>query len=122
MVGGVIWKYAFNHGEQAFASALGVVLFFAYIVGNTMHNLDRQGIASGFGFLTKAAGFGISQTLVDYSEVSPNARVFWVGLLNTILVAALGVTLAFNSIGWKAQNFLFNAVGVTANLAQVILK
>jgi general L-amino acid transport system permease protein len=72
----------------------GVVLFFAYIVGNTMHNLDRQGIASGFGFLTKAAGFGISQTLVDYSEVSPNARVFWVGLLNTILVAALGITLA----------------------------
>jgi N-acetylglucosamine transport system permease protein len=29
VVGGVIWKYAFNHGEQAFASALGVVLFFA---------------------------------------------------------------------------------------------
>ncbi|THV35671.1 carbohydrate ABC transporter permease [Glycomyces buryatensis] len=29
VVGGVIWKYAFNNGEQAFASALGVVLFFA---------------------------------------------------------------------------------------------
>ncbi len=29
VVGGVIWKYAFKHGEQAFASALGVVLFFA---------------------------------------------------------------------------------------------
>jgi N-acetylglucosamine transport system permease protein len=29
VVGGVIWKYAFTHGEQAFASALGVVLFFA---------------------------------------------------------------------------------------------
>ena len=29
VVGGVIWKYAFNHGEQAFASAIGVVLFFA---------------------------------------------------------------------------------------------
>ncbi|WP_100448455.1 carbohydrate ABC transporter permease [Glycomyces xiaoerkulensis] len=28
VVGGVIWKYAFKHGEQAFASALGVVLFF----------------------------------------------------------------------------------------------
>ncbi len=72
----------------------GVVLFFAYIVSNTMHNLDRQGIASGFGFLNKAAGFGISQTLVDYSETSPNARVFWIGLLNTLLVAALGITLA----------------------------
>nr|WP_255673086.1 sugar ABC transporter permease [Glycomyces amatae] len=29
VVGGVIWKYAFKYGEQAFASAIGVVLFFA---------------------------------------------------------------------------------------------
>ncbi len=72
----------------------GVVLFFAYIVNNTMHNLDRQGIASGFGFLNRAAGFGISQTLIDYQQVSSNARVFWVGLLNTILVAVCGITLA----------------------------
>jgi general L-amino acid transport system permease protein len=72
----------------------GVVLFFGYIVHNTMVNLDRQGIASGFGFLNKAAGFGISQSLIEYHEVSPNARVFWVGLLNTLLVAACGIAIA----------------------------
>jgi general L-amino acid transport system permease protein len=73
---------------------LAVVLFFGYIVHNTIQNLDRQGIASGFGFLSKPAGFGIPQTLIDYNELSPNSRVFWVGLLNTMLVAAIGIVLA----------------------------
>ena len=73
---------------------LGVVLFFAYIVNNTINNLERQGIASGFDFLNKPAGFGIPQTLIEYNELSPNSRVFWVGLLNTLLVAAIGIVLA----------------------------
>src|SRR5919106_3714339 len=73
---------------------LGVVAFAAYIINNTMDNLDRQGIASGFGFLNKPAGFGIPQSLIAYNELSPNWRVFWVGLLNTILVAGVGIALA----------------------------
>jgi len=73
---------------------LGVIAFAAYIINNTMENLDRQGIASGFGFLDDPAGFGIPQTLIPYTQLSPNMRVFWVGLLNTILVAAIGIALA----------------------------
>ena len=74
---------------------LGVVAFAAYIINNTMDNLDRQGIASGFGFLDKPAGFGIPQSLIAYNELSPNWRVFWVGLLNTIsLAAVIGIALA----------------------------
>jgi general L-amino acid transport system permease protein len=73
---------------------LGVVAFAAYIINNTMDNLARQGIASGFGFLDKPAGFGIPQSLIAYTELSPNWRVFWVGLLNTILVAGIGIALA----------------------------
>ena len=71
-----------------------VVGFFAYIVNNTLDNLARQGIASGFGFLEKPAGFGIQLTLVEYTELSPNSQVFWVGLLNTLLVAAIGIVLS----------------------------
>jgi general L-amino acid transport system permease protein len=73
---------------------VGVMAFAAYIIHNTMDNLSRQGIASGFGFLSQPAGFGIPQALIEYSELSPNARVFWVGLLNTLLVAAVGIVLA----------------------------
>jgi general L-amino acid transport system permease protein len=73
---------------------VGVIAFAAYITHNTIENLHRQGIASGFGFLDKPAGFGIPQTLIAYSELSPNSRVFWVGLLNTILVAVVGIGFA----------------------------
>jgi general L-amino acid transport system permease protein len=73
---------------------VGVVAFAGYIVHNTIDNLSRQGIASGFGFLRQPAGFAIPQTLIDYSELSSNGRVFWVGLLNTVLVAAIGIVLA----------------------------
>ncbi|HXF87857.1 MAG TPA: amino acid ABC transporter permease [Xanthobacteraceae bacterium] len=57
-------------------------------------NLKRAKIASGFGFWNDTAGFDISQTLIEYSITSTYGRAFWVGLLNTLLVAAIGIVLA----------------------------
>jgi general L-amino acid transport system permease protein len=71
-----------------------VVLVVAYFVDNTLTNLRRQGIAAGFRFLDRTAGFDIGFTLIDYSAVSTYGRAFWVGLLNTLLVSALGIALA----------------------------
>lgn len=71
-----------------------VVLLGLYLVNNTLDNLARRGIASGFRFLSSEAGFGISQSLIEYSEASSYARAFWVGLLNTLLVSGLGIVLA----------------------------
>jgi general L-amino acid transport system permease protein len=71
-----------------------VVSFFGYIINNAISNLQRQGIASGFGFLDRPAGFGIQLSLIPYTELSPNIDVFWVGLLNTVLVAVIGIVLA----------------------------
>jgi general L-amino acid transport system permease protein len=61
---------------------------------NARANLRAQNIASGFGFLGHSAGFGINQTLVPYNEGDTYGRVFIVGLLNTLLVAGLGVLFA----------------------------
>lgn len=62
---------------------------------NAIANLERAKIASGFGFWFHTAGFDISQTLISYSaQASTYGRAFWVGLLNTLLVAGLGVVLA----------------------------
>ena len=47
-----------------------VVLVVAYFVDNTLTNLRRQGIAAGFRFLNRTAGFDIGFTLIDYSAVS----------------------------------------------------
>jgi general L-amino acid transport system permease protein len=65
-----------------------------FVVNNIAENLRRQNIASGFDFLGRTAGFDISQTLIDYSNASTYGQAFWVGLLNTLLVAALGIVLA----------------------------
>ncbi len=64
------------------------------IVNNTIANLQRQKIASGFDFLGQTAGFGIIQTLIPYTEESSYGRAFLVGLLNTLLVSAIGIVLA----------------------------
>ncbi len=72
----------------------GVILLGMYLIRNTMANLERQGIASGFGFLQTTAGFSVSQSLIEYSEESSYGRAFLVGLLNTILVSAIGIVFA----------------------------
>ena len=76
------------------ALIVGVVVFAWWIIGNTVENLRRANIASGFGFLSARAGFDVSQSLVSYSSESTYGRAFLVGLLNTLLVAALGIVLA----------------------------
>src|SRR5580700_296831 len=71
-----------------------VVGFITFIVHNTLGNIGRQNIATGFGFLHREAGFGIGESLIDYSPADTYARAFLVGLTNTLHVAALGVIFA----------------------------
>lgn len=82
--------------QIAYQLALLALLAFAavWIVDNVADNLRRQNIASGFDFLDRTAGFDIAQSLIQYSNVSTYGRAFWVGLLNTILVAVLGIVAA----------------------------
>lgn len=62
---------------------------------NAAQNLAHANIASGFGFWNNTAGFDIDQTLIDYSSsTSTFGRAFWVSLLNTLLVAGLGIVFA----------------------------
>lgn len=65
-----------------------------WLVNNVAENLRRQNIASGFDFLGRTSGFDISQSLIPYSNTSTYGRAFWVGLLNTLLVAGIGIFFA----------------------------
>lgn len=73
---------------------LAVVSIAIYLIHNTVTNLNHRGITSGFGFLDRAAGFGIVQHLIDYEQGDTYGRVFFVGLLNTLLVSALCIVFA----------------------------
>lgn len=75
-------------------AVVAVVALGWYLVHNTQVNMQHRGITSGFSFLERSAGFGIAQHLIDYTESDSYARVFVIGLLNTLLVTAIGVVLA----------------------------
>nr|WP_321464050.1 amino acid ABC transporter permease [uncultured Cohaesibacter sp.] len=72
----------------------GLVYFFWSIVQNASHNLEKQNIASGFGFIENTAGFLPNQTLIDLSATSTYGQALLAGLLNTLLVAVIGIILA----------------------------
>src|ERR1700741_5553019 len=67
-----------------------VVLVIGWLAKNAIESIATQQIATGFEFLEHTTGFGIAQTLIDYSEESTYGRALIVGILNTLLVSALG--------------------------------
>ncbi len=71
-----------------------VVALGGWLVHNTLVNLEIRGIATGFGFLAREAGFGISESWISYSPADSYARALVVGLLNTMVVSAIGIVLA----------------------------
>lgn len=73
---------------------VGLVALFYFLISNTAANLRKQNIASGFGFINRTAGFDVSQHLIDFDASMTYGRAFLVGLLNTLLVAGLGIALA----------------------------
>ena len=73
---------------------LGLGYFLVNIVNNTLGNMEARGISTGFAFLSEKAGFGILQSLVEFNQQSTYGQTFVVGLLNTLLVAFLGIFFA----------------------------
>jgi general L-amino acid transport system permease protein len=95
---------------------VAVLAWIAYeIVANARANLEAQRITSGFGFLANTAGFDVSQALIPYSGSDSYTRVFFVGLLNTLLVAVIGIFFAtiigfLVGLGRLSPNWLLSRV------------
>lgn len=86
-----------------------------YLVSNTIDNLNRQKIASGFDYLGREAGFEIGDSMIAYSPASTYARAIWVGILNTLRVAILGIILStllgtLIGVGRLSPNWLLNKI------------
>ena len=88
-----------------------LIIFVGWIIQNTAENLQRANIASGFGFLDERAGFEIGQSPVPYSPDRSYAYALYVGFLNTLVVAAIGIAAAtiigfLVGIGRLSKNWL----------------
>ncbi|MCC7276016.1 MAG: amino acid ABC transporter permease [Alphaproteobacteria bacterium] len=97
--GGTHWRLSWNDRNvrsivYQIAALAAVVAGVWYFVDNTLENLRRLGLASGFGFMDREAAFPIGESLIDYTPADTYARALLVGVINTLYVSAIGIILA----------------------------
>ena len=75
-------------------AVFGFMLLLAWLVSNTVQNLNALGKGVSFNFLGQPASYDINQRLIEYTSRSTHLRASIVGLLNTLLLAVMGCALA----------------------------
>jgi general L-amino acid transport system permease protein len=74
---------------------IAVLVFVVWsIAHNVSSNLARSNTASGYGFLGGRSGFDVGSSLIAYSSDSTYGDALLVGLLNTLMVAVVGIITA----------------------------
>ncbi len=89
-----IWQDPFWRSIICQAFTLTMVgLLGYYLLTNTLTNLERQSIATGFDFLERESSFEIGESLISYSAADSYGRALWVGVLNTLKVSFIGILI-----------------------------
>ncbi len=108
-------SFWYDPDKRSILYQVGAACLFAfvawYLISNTMNNLERQSITTGFDFLNKEAGFEIGESPMAYSAADRYARALTVGFLNTLLVSFIGIVLTvilgtFVGIARLSKNWL----------------
>ena len=112
------------------AFILVLALAAAYLYRNVTTNLARQGLAVGYGFMKNPASFDIGESYIPYAASDPYWRALLVGLVNTLVMSALGIVLttvvgilagvARLSSNWLISRFAAAYVGVIRNTPLLI--
>ena len=77
------------------AAVVGAVAFVSWtLFQNTQANLESRNIASGFGFMSVEGGLPINDTLFSYQPSDTYGYAFFLGVVNTLYVALLGIILS----------------------------
>ena len=104
-----------NNEIRAVAFQAITFLIIAFVIysgiSNLMFNIETREIHTGFAFLSNRAGFDINESMIAYTPEHSNLRVFYVGLINTLVVAFVGIIFAtiiglFIGIARLSNNFL----------------
>ncbi|WP_071187833.1 ABC transporter permease subunit [Trichormus sp. NMC-1] len=90
---------------QLIAVFLAAVLI-TILSNNLSRNLQQLGIQFGFDFLEQQASFDIGEKIISYTPIDTYSRALWVGLINSLRVAIVGI-------------FLTTIVGLTAGIARL---
>ncbi len=90
----------------------------AYLIHNTLVNLEIRKISTGYTFLDREARFEIGESIIAYSAASPYGRALLVGFLNTLKVSILGIAIA-TVLGIAVGILSLSKNWLVANLAAV---
>jgi general L-amino acid transport system permease protein len=66
----------------------------AYLLSNTLANLQERSIRTGFAFLARESGFRIGESIIPYKAADSYGRAYLVGILNTLRISIFGMILA----------------------------
>ena len=77
---------------QVITAALVALLGYS-LISNVQNNMEKQAIASGFGFMEKEAAFELGESIIEYSAADSYGRALVVGVLNTLKVSFIGIIL-----------------------------
>jgi general L-amino acid transport system permease protein len=114
--GGIMRLWYDSEARQVIIQIFTIAVLFAlvfYLIRNAVINLDAIGKTLGFDFLFQPANYDINQSFLEYDSRSTNLKAAVVGLLNTFLVAGLGILIA-TVVGFVmgvlrlSKNFLMN--------------
>ena len=64
------------------------------LIENTQINMATRKMAVGFDFLKNSAGFAVAWTPLDYKPSDSYFMVYWVGIINTLILAGISIVLA----------------------------
>lgn len=95
--------------------AVGLAYVGWTLFSNVIENLDRQGIATGWDFLWTSSGFDIGESVIEYDAGDSYGRALFVGFLNTVRVAFLGIIFAtilgvFMGVARVSKNWLLSNI------------
>jgi general L-amino acid transport system permease protein len=89
---------------------------------NAVVNMRARNIPTDFSFWNRPAGFDVNQTLIQFSSsTSTYGQAFFVGLLNTLVVAAIGIVFA-TIIGFTVGIARLSSNWIVARLATVYVE
>jgi general L-amino acid transport system permease protein len=95
------WNFSGLWHNVGFRNVLAQVLVTGAIIGtaifminNALTAMDKRGIATGFDFLWREAGFAIGETPIAFTSSDSFFRAYAVAILNTLRVSVLSIVAA----------------------------
>ena len=113
--GSIFYDQGFRSIVYQILLAVGLGYVGWALFSNVIENLDRQGIATGWRFLWTSSGFDIGESVIEYDAGDSYGRALFVGFLNTLRVAFLGIIFAtilgvFMGVARVSKNWLLSTI------------